>query len=101
MRKTPIHTPDSRRSFIQKAALSSAAAGAMLGGFGFDPFIASAMAQEMGRSEKPLKAAFSNAGLQATWCAQGKQAAEFWGKDRKSTRLNSSHPHSSRMPSSA
>ncbi len=32
------------------------------------------------RSEKPLKAAFSNAGLQATWCAQGKQAAEWWGK---------------------
>ena len=28
----------------------------------------------------PLKAAFSNAGLQATWCAQGKQAAEYWGK---------------------
>jgi len=27
-----------------------------------------------------LKAAFSNAGLQATWCAQGKQAAEWWGK---------------------
>ena len=26
-----------------------------------------------------MKAAFSNAGLQATWCAQGKQAAEFWG----------------------
>ena len=33
-----------------------------------------------GASEKPLKAAFSNAGLQATWCAQGKQAAEYWGK---------------------
>ena len=33
-----------------------------------------------GRSEKPLKAAFSNAGLQATWCAQGKSAAEYWGK---------------------
>jgi ribose transport system substrate-binding protein len=29
---------------------------------------------------KPLKAAFSNAGLGATWCAQGKQAAEQWGK---------------------
>ena len=29
---------------------------------------------------KPLKAAFSNAGLRATWCAQGKQAAEYWGK---------------------
>ena len=27
-----------------------------------------------------MKAAFSNAGLQATWCAQGKQAAEAWGK---------------------
>ena len=35
---------------------------------------------QVGRSEKPLKAAFSNAGLQATWCAQGKQAAEWWGK---------------------
>ena len=29
---------------------------------------------------KPLKAAFSNAGLGATWCAQGKQTAEQWGK---------------------
>ncbi len=37
------------------------------------------MAKAAGRSEKPLKAAFSNAGLQATWCAQGKQAAEYWG----------------------
>ena len=38
------------------------------------------MADELMKSEKPLKAAFSNAGLQATWCAQGKQAAEAWGK---------------------
>jgi ribose transport system substrate-binding protein len=73
-------SPDSRRSFIRKASTSAAAAGALFGGFGFDPLIATAMAQEMGRSEKPLRAAFSNAGLQATWCAQGKQAAEFWGK---------------------
>jgi ribose transport system substrate-binding protein len=29
---------------------------------------------------KRLKAAFSNAGLGATWCAQGKEAAEQWGK---------------------
>ena len=42
---------------------------------GFDP----AIAQELKKSGKPLKAAFSNAGLQATWCAQGKQAAEAWG----------------------
>jgi ribose transport system substrate-binding protein len=33
-----------------------------------------------GRSEKPLRAAFSNGGLQSTWCAQGKAAAEYWGK---------------------
>jgi ribose transport system substrate-binding protein len=38
------------------------------------------LAQETGRSAKPLRAAFSNAGLQATWCAQGKAAAEYWGK---------------------
>ena len=37
-------------------------------------------ASRPGAPEKPLKAAFSNAGLQATWCAQGKQAAEYWGK---------------------
>jgi ribose transport system substrate-binding protein len=29
---------------------------------------------------RPLKAAFSNAGLGATWCAQGKEAAEKWGQ---------------------
>ena len=73
-------SPETRRSFVRKATASSAAAAALLGGFGMDPMISAAMAQEMGRSEKPLKAAFSNAGLQATWCAQGKQAAEFWGK---------------------
>ncbi|NJO36169.1 MAG: substrate-binding domain-containing protein [Rhodospirillales bacterium] len=73
-------SPKTRRAFIRKAGTSAAAAGALFGGFGFDPLVSVAMAQEMGRSEKPLKAAFSNAGLQATWCAQGKQAAEFWGK---------------------
>jgi ribose transport system substrate-binding protein len=72
-------TPLSRRDFIRNAT-AAGAAGALFGGFGIEPFMAAAMAQEMGRSEKPLKAAFSNAGLQATWCAQGKQAAEYWGK---------------------
>ena len=73
-------SPASRRSLIKKAAGSSAAAAALFGGFGMDSMMSAAMAADMGRSEKPLKAAFSNAGLQATWCAQGKQAAEFWGK---------------------
>lgn len=36
--------------------------------------------QIAGGSTKGLKAAFSNAGLGATWCAQGKEIAEQWGK---------------------
>jgi ribose transport system substrate-binding protein len=73
-------SPETRRSFVRKVTGSSAAAAAVLGGFGIDPMVSAAMAADMGRSEKPLRAAFSNAGLQATWCAQGKQAAEFWGR---------------------
>ena len=63
-----------RRDLLQAAAAAGAAT-ALLGGLGINPALAAAA-----RSEKPLKAAFSNAGLQATWCAQGKQAAEWWGK---------------------
>ena len=66
-------TPQSRRDFFK----TSAAAAALMG-LGVGPALAQAVAS--GASEKPLKAAFSNAGLQATWCAQGKQAAEYWGK---------------------
>jgi ribose transport system substrate-binding protein len=69
--------PQSRRDFFKKVG-GSAAALAALGGMGISPALAETMA--VGMSEKPLKAAFSNAGLQATWCAQGKQAAEYWGK---------------------
>jgi ribose transport system substrate-binding protein len=70
-------SPQSRRDFFKMAG-GSALAMAALGGIGITP----AMAQDAvtGRSEKPLKAAFSNAGLQASWCAQGKAAAEHWGK---------------------
>src|SRR3954454_2897940 len=73
-------TPESRRRFLRNVATSSTAAAALFGGLGFDPLVTAAMAQELSKSDKPLKAAFSNAGLQATWCAQGKQAAEAWGK---------------------
>ena len=65
----------SRRD-VFKAIGATALAGALLGAAGFDP----AIAQELKPSGKPLKAAIGNAGLQATWCAQGKQAAEAWGK---------------------
>ena len=64
--------PTNRRALL--AAMAAGAGASMLGGMG------PALAAEMGRSEKPLKAACSNAGLQATWCAQGKAAAEYWGK---------------------
>ena len=70
--------PSSRRDFMRAAALSAGAA--MLAGAGMNPAIAAEAAKAVDRSAKPLKAAFSNAGLQATWCAQGKQAAEWWGK---------------------
>jgi len=63
-----------RRNLLQTGAAAGAAT-ALLGGLGINPAMAA-----VARSEKPLKAAFSNAGLQATWCAQGKQAAEWWGK---------------------
>src|SRR5580704_13672035 len=64
-----------RRDLLQAVA-TAGAAGALLGGMGMST---AALAAEVGKSPKPLKAAFSNAGLQATWCAQGKQAAEWWG----------------------
>jgi len=66
-----------RRRFVQG---SLAGMGAALAAFGVNPALAQEAAKLAGRSDKPLKAAFSNAGLQATWCAQGKQAAEYWGK---------------------
>jgi ribose transport system substrate-binding protein len=79
MTDSETNVSQDRRKLIQAAATGAGAA-ALFGGFGFNPLVAAAMAKEAGKSEKPLKAAFSNAGLQATWCAQGKQAAEYWGK---------------------
>jgi len=70
-----LETPHSRRDFLRTATVGGGAA-ALFSGFGINP----GFAADVGRSEKPLRAAFSNAGLQATWCAQGKQAAEYWGK---------------------
>ena len=68
---------DASRRDLFKAMGGAAALGAiMMAEAGFDP----AIAQELKPSGKPLKAAMGNAGLQATWCAQGKQAAEAWGK---------------------
>jgi ribose transport system substrate-binding protein len=65
----------SRRDMFKVLGAATLGA-ALLADAGFDP----AIAQELKPSGKPLKAAMSNAGLQATWCAQGKQAAEAWAK---------------------
>src|SRR5258708_4801424 len=65
-----------RRDFLTVASVGGAVA--TLGVLGIGEAMAAGV--PAGRSEKPLKAAFSNAGLQATWCAQGKSAAEYWGK---------------------
>ena len=65
-----------KRRDVFKALGAAGLAGALFADAGFSP----AMAQALAPAGKPLKAAFSNAGLQATWCAQGKQAAEAWGK---------------------
>ncbi|MDT7952050.1 MAG: sugar ABC transporter substrate-binding protein [Acetobacteraceae bacterium] len=62
-----------RRGLLASAGLAAAA-------LGISPALAQEAGKAAGRSGRPLKAAFSNAGLQATWCAQGKQAAEYWGK---------------------
>ena len=48
----------------EQAAAAGAGAAALFGGLGVNPTIAQALAEAAGRSEKPLKAAFSNAGLQ-------------------------------------
>src|SRR6202046_1324793 len=78
MTDTKLVSEDRRK--LMKAAVAGAGAAALFGGLGVSPMMSTALAEAAGRSEKPLKAAFSNAGLQATWCAQGKQAAEYWGK---------------------
>jgi ribose transport system substrate-binding protein len=69
----------SRRGAL--GASAGAALAALIGGVGagVSPAV---LAQGGGKPAfgKPLKAAMSNAGLGATWCAQGKEAAEHWGK---------------------
>jgi len=69
-----------KRRDVLQASAASAVTAALLASFGIDKARAQAAMEAAGRSGKPLNAAFSNAGLQATWCAQGKRAAEYWGK---------------------
>jgi len=59
--------------------LAAATAGTAAIG-GIDLFAVPQGGASAGHSRRRLRAAFSNIGLQVTWCAQGKQAAEFWGQ---------------------
>ena len=75
-----LRFPAARRRGVIGGVAASVTATALMAAFGIDPARAQAVGEAAGRSGKPLNAAFSNAGLQATWCAQGKRAAEYWGK---------------------
>src|SRR5436305_3292154 len=69
-----------RRAFLAESAVAAGGAAAALAGLSADPALAADMLMDRARAGRPLKAAFSNAGLQATRSAEGKQAAEYWGK---------------------
>lgn len=67
-------THSSRRTFLgQAAAATGISAAALLAGCNRGDAPA-------GGGRKKLRAAFSNAGLQSSWCALGKTTAELWGK---------------------
>jgi ribose transport system substrate-binding protein len=62
-----------RRHFLEAMGISAAAGlAAGCGGPG-------QRSRESRGDQRRLKAAFSNAGLQSTWCALGKTTAELWG----------------------
>lgn len=63
----------SRRNFLTTGALSTAGLAALLGG------CAAGGRSGGGGPQGRLRAAFSNAGLQSTWCKLGKDTAELWG----------------------
>lgn len=71
-----------RRGFLGAGATT--AVSALVAAFGGSASQSARMAAAISNGQaafgKPLKAAMSNAGLGATWCAQGKAAAEQWGK---------------------
>ena len=67
-------TRDSNRT--RRDLLTAASTGGALAALGA---LGMGEARAVVRSQKPLRAAFTNGGLQSSWCAQGKAAAEYWG----------------------
>jgi ribose transport system substrate-binding protein len=81
---TSLGSAPSRRQFFGQLGVLSASLGAVGlltgcddGGAGGAASLGSGGADGSGR--RRLKALFSNAGLQSTWCSLGKTTAELWG----------------------
>lgn len=72
-RTAEVPGPGSRRRFLELVGLSAAA---WTAGCASRP----ERSGSGGGERRRLKAAFSNAGLQSTWCALGKRTAELWGE---------------------
>jgi ribose transport system substrate-binding protein len=64
-----------RNPFI--TTLAAAGSAALFGRLGFTRALA---VEATGKVERPLKAAFCNAGPKATWFTRSKRAAEHWGR---------------------
>jgi hypothetical protein len=56
------------------------ASASLLGLLNISPALTAEMGKVAGQSEKPLKAAFSNIGLQVGWCSQGKRGGRILGQ---------------------
>jgi len=69
---------ETRRGFLERMALGTGIG--MTAGLAGCTQKRDAAGGSGGAAGKPLRAAFSNAGLQSTWCALGKQTAELWGR---------------------
>ena len=77
--RTQLH-PECRLQPGRRDLFQLAAAATGIAAFGGVNLLAGAQqGAGAGRSRRRLRAAFSNIGLEVTWCAQGKAAAEFWG----------------------
>jgi ribose transport system substrate-binding protein len=70
------HTLANRRGMLR--ATAGLAAASLLGNL--SPALAAEISKMAGRSEKALKAAFSNIGLQVSWCAQRQTAGRILGQ---------------------
>ncbi len=69
------HDESTRRKFLERLALGT--------GLGTAATLAGCQQEAppaAGGEKRKLRAAFSNAGLQSTWCALGKTTAELWGR---------------------